>query len=124
MVIRIPGTRRAGRLVAAAWVLALIAADVVLAVALAIKRKMFSIVFLANFYRTMVIPMLLGWLAAAILARFVVAELLPPSLQMLGPGIDALAYTAIVLSIGGSIVGNFKSLWAEVKGWKSDEVPF
>ncbi len=91
-------------------IVGLIAADVVLGIAVSVKRKIFQWRLTAEFFQTNVIPKLLGWLAAEIIVRTVAAEYLSPPLDILGPGIAMIAFLAVVASLGGSILANFKDL--------------
>jgi len=100
-------------------ILGLIAADVILAVAVAIKDKRFDWQQLADFFQTMIVPKLLGWLAASVLARFVSSEYLIPPFDVLGPGIDTIAFTAVVVSLASSIIKHFQSLTVI-----EDDIPF
>ena len=88
-------------------ILALTGAQVLLAVAVALKQKNFMLTKLADFFRTMIVPKLLGWLACAVLARFALPEFLPAEL---GSGIAAGAFLALVASFAGAIAENLQDL--------------
>lgn len=87
--------------------LGLTLAQVLLAVAVALKNGNFRITKLADFFRTMIVPKLLGWLACAALAQFVLPEYLPGGM---GPGIATAAFVALVASYAGAIVENLQEL--------------
>jgi hypothetical protein len=91
-------------------VLGLIAAQVILGIAVALKNKVFEWQNLANFFETIVLPKILGWLACAILARFVLPSYLPTSLSAIGPGIELVAFGAVVLALAGAILANLQAL--------------
>jgi hypothetical protein len=95
-----------------AALLALITVQVLLAVALAIREKKFEWQRLADFYRSMVVPMLIGWLAFAVLAKFASPAVLGPEYGPLAAdGVTWLAWLAVVAALGGKIVTTAKSLY-------------
>lgn len=91
-------------------ILALTGAQVLLAVALALRNKTFEWQKLADFFGTIILPKLIGWLACVILARFVIADTLPPNLLIISQGIEATAFGAVVLALGGAILANLQAL--------------
>lgn len=91
-------------------ILALAGAQVLLAVAVSLKNKLFEWQKLADFFASIIVPKLIGWLACVILARFVIAEYMPADLQLIPNGIETVAYGAVVLSFGGAILANLKAL--------------
>lgn len=88
-------------------VLALSAVQVVLAVAVALKTGTFDLKKLGDFFKTIILPKLLGWLACSILAQFALPEYLPAEL---GPGIALAAFLAVVASFAGAILQNLTDL--------------
>lgn len=91
-------------------VLALCLAQVLTGVAVALKAGVFEWSRLGDFYRTIVAPKLMGWLAAVILARFVLLDYLPENLKIIGQGIEVIAFGAVVLALGGAVLENFQAL--------------
>lgn len=87
-------------------ILGLTLARVILAVAVAFKSGDFDLKKLADFFRTMIIPGLLAWLACAILVQFVLSEYLGD----LGPMIGSTAFLALVGSYVAAIVQNLQEL--------------
>lgn len=90
-------------------VLGLIAAQVILGVAVAIKNKSFEFKKLADFYVTLIIPRLLGWLATVIVVHFVLGKFVPPD-SIAIPGIEDTAFGVVVASFVGDIIGNLRAL--------------
>lgn len=100
--------------------LAMIAAQVLLAVALAVRQGVFEWRKLADFYRTMVIPMLIGWVAFAILAKFAGNGVLGPTYgDMAAEGVTGLAWLAVVASLGSKIATTVKELYGELSPFKA-----
>lgn len=100
--------------------LALIVVQVLLAVALAVRQKVFEWKLLADFYRTRVVPMLIGWLAFVILVKFATSEILGPTYGGLaGDGVSWAAWLAVVASLGARIVDDAKSLYGELLPFKA-----
>jgi hypothetical protein len=100
--------------------LALITVQVLLAVALACVQKTFEWVKLADFYRSRVIPMLIGWLAFVILAKFATADILGPEYGVItGDGVSWLAWLAVVASLGARIVDDCKTIYGELLPFKA-----
>ena len=95
--------------------LGLILLQVLLAVALAIREKKFRWAKLADFYRTMVVPMIIGWLAFVLVARLITAELLGPQYGILiGDGVTWLSWLAVVASLGARIIEISKILYGNL----------
>ena len=92
-----------------------IAANVILGVAVAIKRKRFAWVDLANFYFSDVIPKFLGYVAVAILAHGS-AEFLPePIGAALANGLVPLAWLTAIGSIVADIVEKLAAVGVPVR---------
>jgi hypothetical protein len=91
----------------------LIALDLLLGVAVAIKSGEFQFWAIANFYKTNVVPYIIGWVAFVAAGQFLAAEVLPADLQFLaGNGIAVASFSAIALSIGSDILTSIKALYA------------
>lgn len=87
--------------------LGLALAQVILAVAVAIKNKLFEWQKLADFFGTIIVPRLLAWLACMIVVYLVPPEYLP---QELSGGIQSVAFLVVIASFVGSIVANLRAL--------------
>ena len=93
-------------------VLVLIGLDLVMGIASAIKRGVFQWDFVAQFYQTMVLPYVIGYLAL-----YVAFALVPEGLDgILGQGLVSAAFAAIALNLAGSIFRNLQAL-----GLKSED---
>ena len=100
----------------------LIILQVVLAVALAIRDKIFDFRKLADFYRVMVLPMVIGWLAFALVVKLISIDLLGPQYSVIvGDGVTWLAWLAVVTSLGARIVETTKSLYGAFIPFKEPE---
>lgn len=89
----------------------LVVADLIFGVASALKRKVFSLAVLSNFYRTNVIPKLLGWVALSVLTAAASPELLGSGAAYATPVVTVGAWGAIVLTMGSSIWANGKEVF-------------
>jgi ABC-type sugar transport system permease subunit len=99
--------------------LGLIVLDVLLGVALAIRMKVFKFDRLAEFYTTMVIPYLIGWLAISLLVKLIVdPSILGGYGYLLSDSVVGLAWTAVVLSLGKSIYDNAAELYGDLNPFK------
>lgn len=99
--------------------LAMITAQVLLAVATAVRQGVFEWKKLADFYRTMVIPMLIGWVAFAVLAKFAGNGVLGPAYgDMAAEGVTGLGWLAVVASLGSRIAATAKELYGELTPFK------
>ena len=92
----------------------LIVLDVLLAVAVAIRTNTFEWSRLAEFYKTMVIPLLIGWVGFIILTRMASEATLGPVYgALVGKLVAWAAWLAVVATIGASIVNNAKTLYGK-----------
>lgn len=82
-------------------------AQVILAVAVAIKNQVFEWKKLADFFGTIIIPRVLAWLACMIIVYLVPEKYLS---QELSGGIQTVSFMAVVASFVGSIVANLRAL--------------
>ena len=94
--------------------LGLIILDVVLGIAAAIKTGQFDWQELGRFYTSMVLPMILGFAAVWFVTPYLVADLLGDYSEILGQGLVVLAWGALVLQLGNSILTHVKELWGAV----------
>jgi hypothetical protein len=94
--------------------LVLILLQLALAVALAVREREFEWQYLADFYRALVLPYVIGWLAFMGAARFIVADLLGPYSVIVGDGVTWLAWLAVVASLGARIVETVRSLYGSM----------
>jgi len=97
-------------------VLALIAANFVVAVGVAIQTKTFYWAKIADFYRVDVVPKLFGWLAATIIVKFVAVDYLPADWATLTPAISTILFGIVVLSLFGNIMGNLLIIFPSLSG--------
>lgn len=93
-------------------ILGLILLDVVLGIASALKRDVFDWALVAAFYRTNVIPYLLGYAVLYIVISFV----LPPDAlggngDIIGDGAITLAWGFVLAALIGSIRKSFTELY-------------
>jgi len=94
-----------------ATLLALVAANIILGVAVAIKNRVFEWAKVADFYLSDIVPKLLGYLAIRIIVVFGAVEFLGPSLgASIGDGLLTAIWLAIVVSIGGDILSKVSAL--------------
>jgi hypothetical protein len=86
-------------------ILGLIVLDVVMGVAVAIKNGEFVWFKVGQFYRTMVAPYVIGYLAL-----YVMFGVVPGLEGIVGEGLHAVAYGAIVVNLLGSVVSHLQAL--------------
>ena len=92
-------------------ILGLIMLDILLGVARAIRQKEFNFRQVGDFYLTMILPYVLGYLAFYLAAKIIVSpELLGPMAVLIGEGMITVAWLAIVLALGGSTVENARGM--------------
>jgi hypothetical protein len=92
--------------------LGLIVLDVLMGVASAIKRGVFSWKVLANFYATNIVPYLLGYLAAYLSINLI----MPRDNGLLTDGLVTLAWGALTGTLLNSIYSNLAELYPALKG--------
>lgn len=80
----------------------LIVADVVLGVASAVKAGKFDWQRVADFYRSQVLPSLLGWLGVTVALYLVTPGLLGPAADVLNATLANTLWGAAVLAVGAS----------------------
>lgn len=93
--------------------LALIVCQVLLSVALALKQRKFQWSKLADFYLRYVVPLLIGWLAFAVLVRFASSEVLGPTY---GPAVSEGLSWAAWLSVVGTLFSRIGSAAKQLYG--------
>jgi hypothetical protein len=91
-------------------IFALILVQVISGIAVALKIGVFEWSKLGDFYRTIVVPKFLGWLAAIIMAQFVLAPNLPAGYEWINPAIAVIAFGVVVAALAGAIWENFQAL--------------
>lgn len=91
----------------------LVVVDVALGIASAIRRNEFHWSMVANFYRTTVVPKVIGWAAVSLLAYGIqtAATVIPDEFRFLiGPIVANGFYGALLLDLGASIISNYREL--------------
>lgn len=94
----------------------LVAADFLMGLGAALKQKKFDWAVLANFYRTNVIPKIVGWVALVIVSYAVtgpVSKILGPvAAGYFGPGMANVSYLALAGTMLASIYSNYQEISA------------
>jgi hypothetical protein len=98
-----------------AVLLVLAVADVLTGTGSALKRGRFDWALVAEFYKTLVLPKVLGWSAVTALAESVTFFALPPEVGgvlggLIGPGASLAFYVPVVLGLVSSITANLKEI--------------
>lgn len=94
--------------------LALIFAQVLLAVAVAIQKNQFEWKKLPDFYRTMVIPQLIGWVALSALAKLAAPAVLGAEYGgITAEGVAWFAWLAVVGSLVARILASARELYGD-----------
>jgi len=93
--------------------LALVLVDVVLGIALAVKKGQFSWYETARFYQTNVVPLLIGWVAFAFLVRVAVPETMGGASYLASEVIVNVAWGAGVMRVASSVVKSAKEIYGE-----------
>ena len=88
----------------------LIVVDVLLGIAAAIRLGKFEWAKLGNFYKTMVLPYLIGYLAFYVGSKIIVAEWLGPQAFLVSEATITVAWLTLVGSLAQSIISNAKEL--------------
>jgi hypothetical protein len=95
--------------------LGLIVFQVLLSVALSLRQNKFEWSKLADFYRVMVLPFVLGWLGFVLAARMISGELLGSEYSVLvGDGVTWLSWLAVVASLGARIFKTLKAIYGNM----------
>ena len=94
-------------------ILGLILLDVALAVAVAVRQGRFEARRLAEFFRTMVVPYLIGYLGVYGASYFMDERYLGPFADALGSGFAWAAWLALVGNLAADILAHAKSLGYE-----------
>ena len=90
----------------------LIILDVLLGIALSIRRKQFDWGSVGDFYYSMVLPMLIGWVGFIVIVRLASAEVLGAEYGVIvGDTVVWMAWLAVVATLGASIIRNAKFLY-------------
>jgi len=102
-------------------IVGLIILDVLLGIAAAIRLGSFEWRRLGQFYQTMVLPYVLGYLAFYVFSLVAIPELLGEFGYLAGEAMLWLAWIALVACLGGSVVGNARALGYQINGPDDDE---
>lgn len=95
-----------------ATIIGLIFLDFVLGLAAALRLGEFSFEDLARFYKTQVLPGLLGYFALSASVGWVAPQLLGESAELVTTGALALAWAAVVGTLVSSIGNSLKTLYS------------
>lgn len=102
----------------------LIILDVLLGVAVAIRKKKFDWAKLGDFYLSMVLPMLIGWVGFIIITNLASKEVLGPVYGVIvGDVVIWTSWLAVVATIGKSIVVNAKGLYGTLLPFPAPDSP-
>jgi hypothetical protein len=102
----------------------LIILDVLLGVAVAIREKDFDWSKLGDFYLSMVLPMLIGWIGFIVITNLATTEVLGPVYGVIvGDVVIWAAWLAVVATIGKSIVLNAKGLYGMMLPFPAPDDP-
>ena len=96
-------------------ILGLIILDVLLGIAAAIRQGVFDWRRIGEFYKTMIVPYIIGYLAFYVFSLVAIPELLGEFGYLAGEAMLWLAGIALVACLGGSVVGNAKALGYQVE---------
>jgi hypothetical protein len=102
--------------------LGLILLQVVLAVALAVKTRVFEWNKLGDFYLTLVLPYVMGWIVFIVAAQLISTELLPAEFQLVGDGVTWAAWSVVVASLGDRIIKTIKDLYGSLPVLPTSEI--
>lgn len=102
----------------------LICANLILAIAVAIKTKMFEWKKIADFYIRQVIPYILGWGAFGVVAHFSIQTILGPQYGVIASDtVTWAAWLVVVGALGAKIVENAKALYGNDLPFKDPTSP-
>lgn len=98
-------------------IVALIALDVLLGIAAALKSGEFDWQKIARFYQSNVVPYVLGYLAFYLAAKVIIdPTVLGDWADIVGESAITVAWAAILASLGNSILGHIKKLgWDDIR---------
>lgn len=111
-----------GQIFSEAWILqvvgvvVLVIADVLFGFILAFKSGTFDASKAANFYKTTVLPYVLGWLVLNVLVKLVGVFGLNDIAPVVPASVEAGAYAILLLTLGAGLFDKFRSLWGKVPG--------
>jgi len=102
----------------------LIILDVLLGVAVAIRKKLFDWAQLGDFYLSMVLPMLIGWIGFIVITNLATTDVLGPVYGVIvGDVVIWASWLAVVATIGKSIVVNAKGLYGTLLPFPTPDDP-
>ena len=102
----------------------LIILDVLLGVAVAIRKKLFDWAQLGDFYLSMVLPMLIGWIGFIVITNLATTDVLGPVYGVIvGDVVIWASWLAVVATIGKSIVVNAKGLYGTLLPFPAPDDP-
>lgn len=103
-----------------ATIIGLIFLDVVLGLAAALRLGQFDLEALARFYRTQVLPALLGYVALSAATAWVAPALLGDAAELVSGTAITFAWAAVVGSLAASIRNSIMTLYYKKDEWERD----
>ncbi len=100
-------------------VVGLVALDVIFGIARAIRLKEFSFIAVAAFYRTMVLPYIIGYVGLVAAAKFLGEATLPePYGLIVSTAMIGVGWAALVGTLARSIWHNMYTLYRGIPEWE------
>ncbi len=100
-------------------IMGLVTVDVLLGIARAIRLKEFKWQRMAAFYRTMVVPYIIGYVAVIAAAKFIGEATLPePYGFIVSATMIGLAWVSLVGTLARSCWSNARELWSGIPEWQ------
>lgn len=97
-------------------VLALVVADLLFGVWVAVKEGKFDLRKIGDFYKTTVLPYVLGWVTLVVLVKVIAIFALTDISPVVPATIEAGAYAILLLTLGSGLFDKFRALWGKVPG--------
>jgi hypothetical protein len=97
-------------------VLVLVVSDVLFGFVVALKSGTFDAGKAANFYKTTMLPYVLGWLLLDSLLKVVGVFGLNEIAPVVPSSVEAGAYAILLLTLGSQLFDKFRAIWGKVPG--------
>lgn len=101
-----------------AGAVALVVVDLVFGVIVAVKSGTFDLRKLGDFYKTTVLPYLLGWVVLSLSIKLVGVFGLDQIAPFLPASLETGAYLLLLVSVGIQLKDKFMAIWGKVPGDK------